>query len=44
MYCNYMDFFNITFIDMSREKRIKGIPTMVKRLVEWGDGHKELGC
>lgn len=38
----YLDLLNIRFIEMDREKRIKSIPTMAKRLAEYGTEYKKV--
>jgi hypothetical protein len=38
----YLDVLNCRFIDMDREKRLKSIPTMAKRLAERGDEYLKL--
>jgi hypothetical protein len=38
----YLDFLNIKFIAMDKEKRLKSIPTMAKRLNEHGKEYREI--
>lgn len=38
----YLDILNIRFIDMDREKRLKSILTMAKRLAEHGEEYKQV--
>lgn len=38
----YVDILNCRFIDMNREKRLKSIPTMAKRLAEQGDEYRQV--
>ena len=38
----YLDILNCRFIDMDREKRLKSIPTMAKRIVEFGEEYKKI--
>ncbi|MBP1933231.1 DUF6904 family protein [Ammoniphilus resinae] len=38
----YVDILNCRLIDMDKEKRIKNIPTMAKRLAEHGDEYKQV--
>jgi hypothetical protein len=42
-YCTqYIDFLNISFLDMSKEKRLKSISTMARRIAERDEGYREL--
>ena len=38
----YLDILNCRFIDMDREKRLKSIPTMAKRIAEFGEEYKKV--
>ena len=38
----YLDLLNVRYIEMDREKRIKSIPTMAKRLAEYGTEYKKI--
>ncbi|MCL5058443.1 MAG: hypothetical protein M1130_10755 [Actinobacteria bacterium] len=38
----YLDILNCRFIGMNKEKRLKNIPTMAKRLVERGQEYREV--
>ena len=38
----YVDVLNIRFLAMDKEKRLKNIPTMAKRLTEQGDEYREV--
>lgn len=38
----YLDILNCRFIDMDKEKRLKNIPTMAKRLAERGEEYKQI--
>lgn len=38
----YLDILNCKFIDMEREKRLKSIPTMAKRIAEFGEEYKRI--
>lgn len=38
----YLDILNCRFLAMNREKRLKNIPAMAKRLVEQGDEYQRL--
>ncbi|MCL5781501.1 MAG: hypothetical protein M1119_11555 [Firmicutes bacterium] len=38
----YLDILNCRFLDMSREKRLKSIPTIAKRLAELGDEYRQV--
>jgi len=38
----YLDILNCRFIDLDREKRLKSIPTMAKRLAERGNEYREV--
>ena len=37
---HYLDILNCRFVSMDREKRLKGIPTMAKRIVEQGEEYQ----
>ncbi|WP_134702997.1 hypothetical protein [Ammoniphilus sp. YIM 78166] len=38
----YVDILNCRFMDMDKDKRIKSIPTMAKRLAEFGDEYQQV--
>lgn len=38
----YLDILNCRFLDMSREKRLKSIPTIAKRLAEHSDEYRQV--
>lgn len=38
----YVDLLNCKFLAMNKEKRLKNIPTMLKRLAEQGDEYQEM--
>jgi hypothetical protein len=40
LHYQYLDFLNLKFIDMDKEKRLKSIPTMAKRLADQGDEYR----
>lgn len=38
----YLDILNYRFLDMDKDKRLKSIPTMAKRLAEYGDEYRQV--
>lgn len=38
----YLDILNCRFLDMDKEKRLKNIPTMAKRLAEQGEEYRDV--
>lgn len=38
----YLDILNCRFLDMTKEKRLKSIPTMAKRLAEYSDEYRQV--